>query len=219
MRLGAFLHVVFGYVYSTSKYNEFGRVILKTPFPELNSMLIQSCLSEDSESKELKEGYTIQEIHRPNTDKKHFLGLLKERKLNSIFIIKKNRNGHYKFEVLKQVLNTAILVLIDSDPNEISTSSIGILSPHKTDKGPKDVLFAIHNFNSFVKKFHITVGETYDLNAIANLNAFSDYNMQPKRKVTSRIRQNLRAFKKGYRQYVLNESVSMSRTVDQPKST
>ena len=76
MRLGAFLHVVFGYVYSTSKYNEFGRVILKTPFPELNSMLIQSCLSEDSESKELKEGYTIQEIHRPNTDKKHFLGLL-----------------------------------------------------------------------------------------------------------------------------------------------
>lgn len=215
MRLGAFLHVVFGYVYSTSKYNEFGRVILKTPFPDLNSMLIQSCLSEDSESVEMKEAHKRREIHHPHTDKQTFLELLKDRihPHHSIFIIKKNRNGHYKFEVLKQVFNTTILVLIDSDPNEISTSSIGVLSPHKFDKGPKDVLFTIHNFNSFVKKFRITAAEdTYNLDAIAALNAFSDDNMQPKRKVTSRIRQNLRAVKKGYRQYVLNESVSMSRT-------
>lgn len=221
MRLGSFLHVVFGYVYSTSKYNDFGRVILKTPFPELNSMLIESCLSEDNDTADINNAHNIRRLYVSHTDKQTFLELLKQHheSKHSIFIIKKNRNGHYKFEVIKSVNNTPILVLIDSDPNEIDMSSIGILTPHKTDKGPKDVLFTIHNFNSFVKKFRITVGDAYDLNRIADQNAFNDGDMPNKRRVISRIRQNFRAVKRGFKQYVLKESVSMSRTVDQPKST
>ena len=138
MRLGSFLHVVFGYVYSTSKYNDFGRVILKTPFPELNSMLIESCLSEDNDTADINNAHNIRRLYVSHTKKKTFLELLKlHNSKQSIFIIKKNRNGHYKFEM----------------------SSIGVLSPHKTDKGPKNVFFTIDNFKKLVEKFRITVGD------------------------------------------------------------
>ena len=221
MKLGSFLHIIFGYVYSTSKYNEFGRVILKTPFPELNMLLIDLCLDIDSKYHQSKRvdavSYTLN-IYHPQTDKSKNLDLLrKNTSRHSIFMIKKNVNGHYKFDVLKEVSpQTNILVLIDSDPNETSTSSIGILTPHKTDRGLNNAFFTFQGFKNLVRKFGITVTNDNTLNEIAAMNAFNKEEMPKPRRVMSRIKQNFRAVKRGFKQYVLKESASMSKTLVAP---
>lgn len=216
LKLGTFLYLVFGYMYSTSKYNEFGRVILKTPFPELNLLLIAICLIRYITQENFK--LITADMWDDNDFKKLRFFIYLQDILNNIstFMIIKNRNGHYKFKVIKSVPDTPILVLIDSDPNEISMSSIGVLTPHKTHKETTNVLFTFDQFKNLVNKFHITVGDTYDLNAIAAMNAFSDDGKLKKRRVISRIKQNFRAVKRGFKQYVLKESASMSKTLGAP---
>ena len=215
LKLGTLLYLVFGYMYSSSKYNEFGRVILKTPFPELNLLLIAICITKYITPANFK--YITDDMwDDTDFEKSIFFIYLKEILNFSIFMITKNRNGHYKFKVINSVPDTPILVLIDSDPNEITMSSIGILTPHKTDKDITNVLFTFAEFKNLVKKFHITVEDSDGLDEIAAKNAFNDDGKQKKRRVISRIKQNFRAVKRGFKQYVLKESVSVSKTLGAP---
>jgi len=222
------------YVGTTSTYNEFGRVIIRTPNGEMNGELIEMALNTGIVNDMLT---TNEKKIFPSTDKTLFLQGLVEYKKN-IFLINKNRNGHYKFKVISENLNLPnILVLIDTKPREHYLNSVGILTPCKSTREflhnisnpkidslsgnavikPDHILYTHTTFKQLVKKFGIyqidNINEQYvRLAVVANQNKYEETDNQKRPGLLTKIRRGVNIGRRGFKQYVMNESASMSKT-------
>lgn len=225
------------YVGTTSTYNEFGRVIIRTSNGDMNGTLIEMALDGGINDDMLT---TNEIISFPSPNKTlFFAGLHKCQK--NVFLINKNRNGHYKFKVISENLSLPnILVLIDTKPREDDLNSVGILTPCKstlefvhnisqpkldslpgnTVIKPDNILYTFTTFKQLVKKFGIynieNIGEQYvRLAAVANMNKYEENDhTQPEKRpgLLTKIRRGVNIGRRGFKQYVMNESASMSKT-------
>ena len=220
------------YVGTTSTYNEFGRVIIRTPNGKLNQYLIDLALG-DGIIDDLLMGDKSKLEESDIVSKDNILNTLSKSHRN-VFCIKKNINGHYKFQVIcENKENKHILVLIDTNPsNDNDLSSIGILTPCKStnefihgitnskiEGGVGNVVIRhehiLYNFESFkllVKKFHIGTTNESTLGSIASHNEYVKNQQVKKRGIASKVRRGINIGRRGFKQYVMNESASMSQT-------
>lgn len=221
------------YVGTTSTYNEFGRVIIRTPNGKLNETLIKLALGEGIIDNYLRDDKSQLGFLDIDNNKDTIFQTLSISNRN-VFCIKKNINGHYKFQVIcENKEDKHILVLIDTNPNNTNDlSSIGILTPCKSthefihditnskiERGVGNAVIRhehiLYNFESFkllVKKFHIGTINESTLGSIARRNAYDTGQQVKKRGIASKVRRGINIGRRGFKQYVMNESASMSQT-------
>lgn len=256
------------YVGTTSTYNEFGRVIIRTPNGDMNEALIYMALSKNIEQYMLtlnvkrEVNMNVKREEKETTRKKKFYDTLTKSYNTNIFLINKNRRGHYKFKVMHENKNDQlILVLIDTHPHKDNDmSSIGILTPlkktsefifneaavpnfsrhHVNAQGTAEILapfsatlnvatvnpaHIFYNYASFkqlVKKFGITLNseqganDEINLKQVASLNKYEeDDHKQPETRpgLLTKIRRGVNIGRRGFKQYVMKKSASMSKTL------
>ena len=224
---------ILDYVGTTSTYNEFGRVIIRTPNGVLNQTLIELALVNGIRDDLLKNDQSKLDISDRVVTKDDIIHTLSKSTRN-VFCIKKNINGHYKFQVICENKEDAhILVLIDTNPRNVNDlSSIGILTPCKstrefvhsitnpeTEDGVgtaviehKHILYDFKSFKLLVKKFGIGTTDESTLGSIARRNAFDNNQTFKTRGIVSKVRRGINIGRRGFKQYVMNESASMSQT-------
>lgn len=244
------------YVGTTSTYNEFGRVIIRTPNGDMNQALIYMALSKNIEQYMLT--LNVKREDNETKGKQYFYDILTGLYKTNIFLINKNRRGHYKFKVMHENKNDKlILVLIDTHPHK-DMSSIGILTPlkktsefifneaavpdlsrhHVNAQGTAEILapatlnvatvnpaHIFYNYASFkqlVKKFGITLdseqgaNDEINLKQVASLNKYEeDDHKQPETRpgLLTKIRRGVNIGRRGFKQYVMKKSASMSKTL------
>ena len=250
------------YVGTTSTYNEFGRVIIRTPNGDMNEALINMALSKDMDQYMLK--LNVKREDHGNPSKKNFYATLTRVYKGmyvyntNIFLINKNKRGHYKFKVIHEnKADQNILVLIDTHPHKDNDmSSIGILTPLKktsefkfdqedvprflhsvkdsaeislpsrvtlkvTTVNPAHIFYNFTSFKQLVKKFGIILrsdqidNNEFDLKQVADLNKYeeNDHTLPEKQPgLLTKIRRGVNIGRRGFKQYVMNESASMSKT-------
>lgn len=214
---------IMNYMGMTSRYNEFGRIIIRSPYGDFNKFLVSMLVVSDMQT-----GIVALLAHLTEVTKSVYFEALKSVNKN-ILLIRKNKNGHYKFEVIceNQTIDR-IIVLVDSDPTDETFSSIGILTPMR-----KNYDFKLENFNSaafktnflydkpalkqLIKKF----GIEYDasLTTIANKNKYDKEIAGIQHGGYSNLKRRFRGAKRMVKQHVLGMSASMSKTLKPKEST
>lgn len=215
---------IMNYMGMTSRYNEFGRIVIRSPYGDLNKFLVSMLVVSD-----VPTGIVAMLAHLIDVTKSMYFEALKSVNKN-ILLIRKNKNGHYKFEVIceNQTIDR-IIVLVDSDPTDETFSSIGILTPMR-----KNYDFKLENFNSaafktnflydkpalkqLIKKFGIEYDDE-SLTTIANKNKYDKDIEKIQHGGYSNLKRRFRGAKRMVKQHALGMSASMSKTLKPKEST
>ena len=208
---------IMNYMGMTSRYNEFGRIIIRSPYGDLNRSLVSMLVASDMQTGMI----TLMAHYTKRTKSEYFVALKGVNK--NIFLIRKNKNGHYKFEVICE--NSAvehIVVLVDFDPSDETFNSIGILTPLR-----KNYDFNLENFNlpafkknflydkttltQLINKFGI---KHYDsLQTIASNHKYDPDVNEVKHGDYSNLKRKFRGARRMVKQHVFGWSASMSKTL------
>ena len=207
---------IMNYMGMTSKYNEFGRIIIRTPYGDLNKLLVSMLVVSD-----MPTGIVALFAHLSDARKSMYFEALKSVNKN-ILLIRKNKNGHYKFEVIcENKTIDRILVLVDSDPTDETFTSIGILTPMR-----KNYHFKLEYFNSVAFKTNFLYDKTtltqlinkfgidyVSLTTIDGKNKYEKDIQQITHGDYSNLKRRFRGAKRMVKQHVLGMSASMSKTL------